>query len=76
VQEATWRDKSMSEKKRREFLRNDRKKRGLTQKEVAEIIGISREFYCQIERGERAPGFNTAIRIADFFNVNVRMLTK
>jgi putative transcriptional regulator len=66
----------MESKKKREFLKKERKRRGLTQKEVADLIEISRESYSQIERGERDPGLNTAVKIADYFNINVRMLIK
>lgn len=64
----------MVQEMKREFLKNERKRRRLTQKEVATIVGIDRVTYSQIERGERDPGLRTAIKIADYFNINVRML--
>lgn len=62
----------MIENKKREFLIKERRRRGFTQKKVAEYIGISRELYSHIERGTRNPGLQTAIKIADFFNIDVR----
>lgn len=66
----------MSIAKGREFLKTERKRRGLRQEDVANYVGISRESYSQIERGIRDPGLNTAVKIADFFNINVRLLMK
>ncbi|MEN8702468.1 helix-turn-helix transcriptional regulator [Bacillus infantis] len=63
----------MNPAKKREFLKKERKKRGLTQKEVAHLLEISRESYSLIERGLRDPGLGTAIKIADFYNINVRL---
>lgn len=37
----------------REWLLNERKKRGMTQQEVAEILDISEAYYSYIENGER-----------------------
>lgn len=46
------------------YLRNKRKNRGLTQKQLAERVGIKRENYLAIENGKvKNPGFITAIQI-------------
>jgi transcriptional regulator with XRE-family HTH domain len=42
---------------------------GLTQEQLARAIGISTTFASKIERGERDPGANTVIRIANYFAV-------
>jgi len=37
----------------REYMRQLRKKQGLTQKQIADAIGIGQAYYCQIENGWR-----------------------
>ncbi|TYS55783.1 helix-turn-helix transcriptional regulator [Bacillus infantis] len=61
---------------KRDYLRSRRKKRGLTQKQVADCLSISRELYAKIEGGTRNPGLKTAVKIADFFSIDVRKLIK
>jgi putative transcriptional regulator len=53
-------------------LKNKRLGRSLTQREVADYLNISRTYYGQIENGDRRPGGKLAVRIADFFGVDVR----
>lgn len=55
-------------------LKNIRKERKLTQREVADYIGTGRNHYASIERGERKPGTDLAIRISDFFGINIKEL--
>lgn len=50
-------------------LKEIRYKNGLTAKEVAERIGISKAFYCQLENRRRRLSYETAIKIANVFNV-------
>lgn len=51
-------------------LRELRVKNKLTQKELAEIIGVTPDYISQIERG-RIPGMETAIKIADLFGLTI-----
>ena len=51
-----------------------RKKRSLTQIEVANYLGISSSFYSQIETGRRSPGRENAIKICDFYGIDIRKL--
>lgn len=44
----------------REWLINIRKIKGLTQKDVAALCGISRSYYADIEQGTRNPKPSTA----------------
>ena len=50
-------------------LKEIRYKKKMTAKEVAEAVGISKAFYCQIENFKRRLSYETAIKIADVFNV-------
>lgn len=51
-----------------------REKKGLTQEEVAAIVGISRSFYGLIETGLRNPTYGLAKKIAQIFNVDAESL--
>lgn len=48
----------------RNWLIDHRKAKGLTQKEVADLVKISQPSICDIERGIKTPKPNTAKRIA------------
>lgn len=50
-------------------LKNMRIEKGLSIKKMADMIGISKAFYCQIENGKRRLSYDIAIRIALVFNV-------
>ena len=52
----------MNIKERREQL-------GISQKELADKIGISQSFLCDIEQGRSKPSIDTAIKIAQELNV-------
>ncbi len=49
----------------REILRNERKKKNLTQQEIADLAGISRVHYTQIENNSnnKNPSLDVAISI-------------
>lgn len=49
----------------RKWLLQIRNTKGLTQKDVAQLAGISRSYYADIERGDRDPGGRAAKRLAD-----------
>ena len=57
-------------KERRDFLRNERKKRKLSQQQVADYLGIDRSFYSLIENNYRNPSHKMAVKMADFFGVD------
>ena len=50
-------------------LKMMRIKNKLTAREVAERIGISKPFYCQLENCKRRLSYDTAIKIASVFGV-------
>lgn len=51
-----------------------RKVANKTQKEMAEIFGISRQAYANYEIGNREPDFETLNKIANYFNVSTDYL--
>lgn len=53
-------------------LRNETK---MTQRELAESIGISPSAIAMYELGKRVPSLKTAIRIAKFFNTQVENIS-
>ena len=52
-------------------LKELRESKGLTQKEVAEIIGYSEISYARYENGKREPDISTLCKLAEYFNVTV-----
>lgn len=48
-----------------------RTKKGLTQKEVAEKAGITKDYISLIERGERTPSDKTKHKLAEIYDVPV-----
>ncbi len=53
------------------FLRNIR---GLTQEQVAEVVGISRQSYSKWEQGETYPDIDKCDRLAKFYGVTIDSL--
>lgn len=56
-------------------LKKTRLEKGLTQKQIAELLGISYQNYQQWERGTRNPKENTVQMIADVLDVSAEYLT-
>lgn len=57
-------------------LRFYRAQMGLTQEQIAEHIGVSRQAVAKWEKGETLPDIDSCIRLADLFNVSVDMLVR
>ncbi len=57
-----------------ETLLQLRKQKGLTQKDIADALGISRQAYANYETGNREPDLNTLKALSDFFNVSIDYL--
>ena len=51
-----------------------RKRYNLTQKSVADGLGIARSTYSSYENDKREPDYKMLIKLADFFNVSVDYL--
>lgn len=56
----------------RSALIKARKKAGLTQEQVADMIGIHRTHFNSIERGRRTPSLAIGIKIAEVLGVGVQ----
>ncbi|WP_421383678.1 helix-turn-helix domain-containing protein [Bacillus salacetis] len=54
----------------REWLKQLREERGLTQESVAAGSFINRAYYSQIENGVRNPSYEVASKIAETFDIN------
>ena len=52
-----------------EKLKEVRKERGISIYEMAEKLGITASFYSQIENKKRRLFYDTAVKIADIFNM-------
>lgn len=57
-----------------EKLKIIRKEKGLKQKEVAKIIGVSETCYAGYEQGYREPDFRTLKKLVVFFDVSADYL--
>lgn len=57
-----------------ENLKEVRLKKGISQKEVAEKIGVAKSTYSLYESGNREPNVETIKKIADFLNVSADVL--
>jgi transcriptional regulator with XRE-family HTH domain len=55
-------------------LRDCRKIKGLTQKQIAAELGIAERTWQDYEGGKRTPTFNGFLELAQFFNVSLDYL--
>ena len=51
------------------FLKNE-----MTQRELADAVGVSRQTIVTLEKGQYNPSVALALRLAKYFNVNVEEL--
>lgn len=51
-----------------------REKRGVTQQELADAIGVSRQTVIAIEKGNYTPSVTLALKLAKYFTVSVETL--
>mgnify|MGYP004589926473 CR=1 FL=1 len=71
------RNKTISEKYNSPFATNIRslmEERGITQDELAQAVGRTRQTISQYVNGISEPGYDTLVKIADFFNVSADFL--
>lgn len=55
-------------------LKELRESRGMTQREVAEAVHVTKGAVCQWENGTRMPGLATTLMLADLFRVSLDTL--
>lgn len=54
-----------------DFIKRGRETRGLTQGEVATLIGMSQSYYGYLERGERNVDFVVAMKICKVLKIDL-----
>lgn len=58
-----------------DILRNLRTKKKITQQEMAEQLNITQATYNRYEKGTREPDIKTLIKIADYYEISLDLLT-
>lgn len=53
-----------------------RSKIGMTQEEVAEKVGVSRQAVAKWEKGETQPDINSCVKLTDLFGMSLDMLVR
>ena len=56
------------------FLRDERKRKKITQEQLASLVGVSRQSINAIERGKYTPSTALALKISEIFNTTVNSL--
>ena len=56
------------------LIKSSRKERGMTQAEIAGMIGISTQHYSRLERGEYTPGLPTFLKIVEILDLDISKL--
>jgi transcriptional regulator with XRE-family HTH domain len=59
-----------------QFLKDYRVEHNLTQKQMAELLGTSRNYYCSLETGKKKPGFRLFGKIAEVLGIPVEYLRR
>lgn len=55
------------------LIRSKRKELGMTQTQVAEIVGLTMQHYSRLERGEYIPSLQTFINIAENLKLDINI---
>jgi|TARA_Y100000588_G_C13384475_1_gene556289 putative transcriptional regulator len=55
-------------------LKVERKKKKITQEQLADLVGVSRQSINAIERGKYTPSTALALKISEIFNTTVNKL--
>lgn len=58
-----------------EILKEERKKHGLTQQQVADHLKMARGAYAQYETGKNLPPIDNLTKLADLYKVSLDYLT-
>ena len=57
-----------------DVLKSARKKAGLTQLELSGMVGVSRAYYADVERGRYTPSLKVLSRLADILGIDLNFL--
>jgi transcriptional regulator with XRE-family HTH domain len=57
-----------------DVLKSAREKAGLTQLELSSMVGVSRAYYADIERGRYNPSLKVLTRLADILGIDLNFL--
>lgn len=57
-----------------DVLKFAREKAGLTQLELSSMVGVSRAYYADIERGRYNPSLKVLTRLADILGIDLNFL--
>lgn len=68
--------KPKSPKNLKNYVREYRLKKGISQKELALILGVTRQTIISLEKQKYSPSLHLALRLAKFFGVKVEELFK
>lgn len=55
-------------------LKKLRKERGISQQELADVLGVSQQSVCKYENGQAEPDLDMIVNIADYFYTSVDYL--
>ncbi len=55
-------------------LKTERKRKKITQEQLAEMVGVSRQSINAIERGKYTPSTTLALKISEIFNTTVNRI--
>jgi len=58
----------------KDILKSERKKRKLTQQQIADVLHIERGSYAKYETGYNTPTVDNILKLADFYNVSTDYL--
>lgn len=58
----------------RTWLKQLRKEKGYSTRDMAKMVGCTYQYYCMIENGSRRPSYEIAKLIANILNFDVRLL--
>lgn len=57
-----------------DVLKSAREKAGLTQLELSGMVGVSRAYYADVERGRYTPSLKVLSRLADILGIDLNFL--
>lgn len=57
-----------------EVLKSAREKAGLTQLELSGMVGVSRAYYADVERGRYTPSLKVLSRLANILGIDLNFL--